>query len=190
MAELRYPRFENIYPSREDAVSKLDGLTRSYAEPVTIRYYGSNGKIYIILAVYKSSRKGDYVISFNESNFSGTTSASDLVYMLVKADDTKTDLEYISEKVLNPRIGDITILTDTTSEIIIKRSYVWSGSSWEVLSSGGAEGTVGNLVLGDSVKTGIDENGNQTLEVNTDGTTLITNEDGSISVGQVNRGTF
>ena len=67
MAELRYPRFNAICSNRNEAIKKLNELTRSYGEPVAIRYYNRENKSCVILAIFKSENKGDYEISYDSN---------------------------------------------------------------------------------------------------------------------------
>ena len=67
MAELRYPRFNTIYSNRDEAIKKLDGLTRSYGEPVAIRYYNTKKDVCVILAIFKGEKKGEYDISYDSN---------------------------------------------------------------------------------------------------------------------------
>lgn len=191
MAELRYPRFNTVYNNREEALKKLNELTRSYGEPVAIRYYNSKKEICIIVAVYKSESLGDYSISYDSN--------ADLIpnaYTVTKDNPNTTDEDLIKTALFGkvPVSNDIVIITDNTLEIPTVKSYIYiaSNDSWKILSSSsGAPGTIGSLVLGDSVATGKDESGQTTLEVKVDGSTLIYDEllDG-ITVKELNGGTF
>lgn len=191
MAELRYPRFNTVYNNREEALKKLNELTRSYGEPVAIRYYNSKKEICIIVAVYKSESIGDYSISYDSN--------ADLIpnaYTVTKDNPDTTDEDLIKTALFGkvPVSNDIVIITDNTLEIPTVKSYIYiaSNDSWKILSSSsGAPGTIGSLVLGDSVVTGKDESGQTTLEVKVDGSTLIYDEllDG-ITVKELNGGTF
>ena len=192
MAELRYPRFNTVYNNRETALGKLNEITRSYGEPVAIRYYNSKREICIIVAVFKSEGRGDYSISYDSN--------ADLIpnaFTITKTDPNQTDEECINSALFgkDPVPSDIVIITDVTIEIPITKSYIYvSSGNWKVLSSGGnsgEDGTIGGLVLGDSVGTGIDENGNTTLEVKVDGSTLTYDEKiGGLTVSHLNGGTF
>lgn len=123
MAELRYPRFNNIYASREDAISKLDNLSRSYAEPVTIRYYNSENKICVILAMYKSDKPGDYVINFDEdTGFSGNISADDLEESFGDSLELIVD-EETGKKVLDIKVDNSTIAKNEDGSLSIKNVY-------------------------------------------------------------------
>lgn len=191
MAELRYPRFNTVYNNREEALKKLNELTRSYGEPVAIRYYNNKREICIIVAVYKSESLGDYSISYDSN--------ADLIpnaYTVTKDNPDTTDEDLIKTALFGkvPVSNDIVIITDNTLEIPTVKSYIYiaSNDSWKILSSSsGAPGTIGSLVLGDSVATGKDESGQTTLEVKVDGSTLIYDEllDG-ITVKELNGGTF
>ena len=111
MAELRYPRFNQIYASREEAIKKLDNLSRSYAEPVTIRYYDENNKICVILAMYKSDSVGDYVINFDESfidSDDGSSSVEDLENNI--GDGLTTEVDESGNKILDVNTDDSTII--------------------------------------------------------------------------------
>ena len=122
MAELRYPRFNNIYASREDAISKLDNLSRSYAEPVTIRYYNSENKICVILAMYKSDKPGDYVINFDEdTGFSGDISADSLEDSF--SDSLELVVDETGKKVLDIKVDNNTITKNEDGSLGIKNVY-------------------------------------------------------------------
>lgn len=194
MAELRYPRFNTIYPKREDAIKKLDELVRSYGEPVAIRYYNSQKEVCVILAIFTGDSKGEYEISY-DSNADLVPS----VYTVTKEDTTQTDEECIDAALFGKApIGyDIVIITDLSLDEPAIRSYIYSSTKgWKILSSGNAgmgsgEGTIGSLVLGDSVTSEVNEQGQSTLEVKTDGVTLVYNEElGGLTVNKISGGTF
>lgn len=192
MAELRYPRFNTIYSDREQALNKLNELTRSYGEPVAIRYYNSKREVCLVVAVYKSDGRGDYSISYDSN--------ADLIpnaITITKTEISQTDEDCITAALFgkSPVPSDIVIITDMTVDTPITRSYIYvSSGSWKNLTSGSSseiEGAVGSLVLGDSVSTGVNEDGNKTLEVKVDGSSLVYDENiGGITVKHLNGGTF
>lgn len=199
MAELRYPRFNTIYSSRNEAIKKLNELVRSYGEPVAIRYYNSTKEVCVILALYVSESKGDYSISYDSNK-----ELNPSVYTSTKTSPSQTDEECIRIALFgkSPVPQDIVIITDQSGEEKSIRSYIYTTSDgWKLLSTGGGNNgsgggeyhpdSVGSLLLGDSVTTGVDEEGNKTLEVKTDGSTIVYNEElGGLTVGTIYGGTF
>lgn len=122
MAELRYPRFNTIYASRDEAIAKLDNLSRSYAEPVTIRYYGEDKKICVILAMYKSDKKGDYVINFDEdTGFSGDIDIEKLGESF--GDSMEIVVDETGKKVLDVKVDNSTITKTEDGSLSITKVY-------------------------------------------------------------------
>ena len=72
MARFQYTRFETIYDNREQAIELLSGLSRLYAETVAVKYYDNLGNICIILGLYKSTAPGDFEISYETKESSGS----------------------------------------------------------------------------------------------------------------------
>ena len=132
MAELRYPRFNAIYSNRDEAIKKLNGLTRSYGEPVAIRYYSSENKTCVILAIFKSEGKGDYEISYDSN-----TELLPNVYTIEKDNSDKTDLEYIdiALKGKQPIERDIVIIESMNNVVV---SYIFTNNNWQILSTSGS----------------------------------------------------
>lgn len=198
MAELRYPRFNKIYSTRQEAIEKLDDLTRAYGEPVAIRYYNRKNEVCVILAIYKGEAKGEYSISY-DSNAELIPS----VYTSIK-DSSITEEECLKNALggKEPVGNDIVIITDASTGIPTLKSYVYSTtqSKWLVLSSGGSSNTpgedgesipVGSLFLGDSLAVGTNDKGESTLEVKTDGTSLAFDEElGGLTIKTVSGGVF
>lgn len=121
MAELRYPRFNTIYASRDEAIAKLDNLSRSYAEPVTIRYYSEDNKICVILAMYKSDKKGDYIINFDEdTDFSG-----DVVEKLEDSfgDSMEIVVDETGKRVLDIKVDNSTITKTEDGSLSVTKVY-------------------------------------------------------------------
>lgn len=130
MAELRYPRFNAIYSNRDEAIKKLNELTRSYGEPVAIRYYNNENKTCVILAIFKSESKGDYEISYDSN-----TELLPNVYTIEKDNSDKTDLEYIdiALKGKQPIEKDIVIIKSMNNVV----SYIFTNNNWQILSTSG-----------------------------------------------------
>ena len=118
MAELRYPRFNTIYNSREEAINKLDNLSRSYGEPVAIRYYSSDKKeVYVILAMYKSDVKGDYVINFDKS------SSSQSIGDLGLGDSLIAETDESGKPILEVNIDDSSLVKGNDGSISVGTVY-------------------------------------------------------------------
>lgn len=144
MAELRYPRFNTIYLSRNEAIKKLDELVRSYGEPVAIKYYNSTREVCVILALYISDSKGDYSISYDSNK-----ELNPSVYTSTKTSTSQTDEECIKIALFgkSPVPQDIVIITDQSGGEKSIRSYIYTPSDdWKLLSAGGL--TVGTIYGG------------------------------------------
>lgn len=187
MAEFKYPRFNTIYPTREEAIEKLDNLTRAYGEPVAIRYYNTSKTVCVLLAIFKSDAKGDYSISY-DSNPETTPK----VYTITKTDSSITDEEYINIALFGktPIDNDIVILTDCSEDIPYTKSYIYTDNKWILLSNQG-NGSIGSLDLGNSLVPIVNEDGSSRLEVKTDNSTISYSEEvGGLTVKKINGGTF
>lgn len=206
MAEFRYPRFTTIYSDREEAVKKLNELTRSYGEPVAIRYYNSKRTICVILAIFKSDRRGDYDISYDSNTelqpsiytitidggntvlsvdlpenyiINGTSNKTKGIF----SGDEKSDMDYINSALSGktPVIGDLVLIKESQAV----RSYIYTKDGWQALFV--SEG----LVLGDSVMFEKNEEGESALEVKTDNSSIIYDEEvGGLTVNKIYGGTF
>lgn len=186
MAELKYPRFNTIYSSREEAINKLNELTRSYGEPVAIRYYNTSKLVCVLLAIFKSEYKGDYEISYDSN--------PDLiakVFNITKNDSSISDEECINNALFGkiPVQGDIVIITDLSDEIPIVKSFIYTEKSWKLLAT--PSGSLSSLNLGDSLVPVINEDGSANLEVKVDNSTIKYDDTtGGLTVGTLNGGTF
>jgi hypothetical protein len=110
LKNFRYSRFEDIYPNRESAIKILNNTTRDYGETVAIRYkYNLNTEV--ILALYMSDTKGDYLIHFDSKN---GTDGDDRNFSITKLNDSESDTESINRAYLGasePLTGDIVFIT-------------------------------------------------------------------------------
>lgn len=92
---------------------------------VTIRYKNGNS-FEVLLALYQSEKKGDYVISFDsavETQNSGKT------YTVIKTNDSDPDI--IALNSINPLERDIAIVKSSSG---IRSFYLYHNSEWESLS--------------------------------------------------------
>lgn len=117
MDKLIFTRFEKVYSSRKRALEKLDSIERYYAEMVAIKYQNGNS-FDVLLALYQSEKKGDYVISFDSAS---TQDSTGKIYSVEGegVEDLKT---------LNPLEKDIAILTSPTTGF--KSFYLYHDSEW------------------------------------------------------------
>lgn len=83
MAKLQYTRFENIFESREIAINKLNEISRNFAEPVMIRYYGTDKNIKTMVALFRSESIGDYVLQYDEEKDGSVTDLEDLINQML-----------------------------------------------------------------------------------------------------------
>lgn len=132
---LRYTRFEKIYSSREEAITKLNNTSRYYAENVAIRYK-SGEKICIMLALYQSTTKGDYTINYDSGGNSsgGSSIGSGAVKEVTRRNATETDLDALNRAYFGstPGEGDMVIINTRGTDY--KAVYFYHGSSWICLS--------------------------------------------------------
>lgn len=132
---LRYTRFEKIYSSREEAITKLNNTSRYYAENVAIRYK-SGEKIYIMLALYQSTTKGDYTINYDSGGNSsgGGSIGSGAVKEVTRRNATETDLDALNRAYFGstPGEGDMVIINTRGTDY--KAVYFYHGNSWICLS--------------------------------------------------------
>ena len=170
MNKLRYTRFNNIYDSRASAIQKLDSTARYYAENVCIRYKDSNKKIQIMLALYRSTSRGDYNINFDSGNPSGGDPGTHV--QRVKRLPGETDKECLGRIYFDrePDLFDVVIIISDDSDDDI---YIWTGSIWISLNQN-------VTIYGDTTTTAattswIDDDGDYHIAVNIplDGETLI-----------------
>lgn len=132
---LRYTRFEKIYSSREEAITKLNNTSRYYAENVAIRYK-SGEKVCIMLALYQSTTKGDYTINYDSGGNSsgGGSIGSGAVKEVTRRNATETDLDALNRAYFGstPGEGDMVIINTRGTDY--KAVYFYHGSSWICLS--------------------------------------------------------
>lgn len=116
MDKLIFTRFERVYSSRKRALEKLDSINRYYAEMVAIKY--QNGSSFdVLLALYQSEKKGDYVISFDSAS---ETQTSGKIYTVEGEDEEAL-------KTLNPLEKDIAILKTPSG---VKSFYLYHDREW------------------------------------------------------------
>lgn len=186
MAELKYPRFNTIYATRDEALSKLNDLTRSYGEPVAIRYYNNTKKICVLLAIFKSELKGDYEISYDSN-----PEMTPRVYTVIKVDTDISDVECINAALFGktPIQNDIVILTDSSETVSVVRSYIFVEGSWTLLAT--PTGAMSSVDIGSSLLPVKNEDGSVSLEVKVDNSTITYDEaTGGLTVNKLNGGTF
>lgn len=186
MAELKYPRFNTIYATREEALVKLKELSRSYGEPVAIRYYNSKKYICVILAIYKSEAVGDFEISY-DSNPEMQSS----VYSVTKSNSDMSDKDCIDAALFGktPILGDIIVITDISEEITIAKSYIFTDGIWKLLST--PSGSLSSLNVGNSLVPVVKEDGSTDLEVRVDNNSIKYDDAvGGLTVSVLNGGTF
>ena len=113
MARFQYTRFETIYDNREQAIELLSGLSRLYAETVAVKYYDSLGNICIILGLYKSTAPGDFEISYETKESSGSLPR----VFTVKRVDNQSNAECINIALFGetPINRDIVIITESNN---------------------------------------------------------------------------
>lgn len=187
MAELKYPRFNTIYNSREEALIKLKEISRSYGEPVTIRYYNNDKTVCIILAIYKSELIGDFEISYDSN-----PELQPKVYSISKNNPDISDIDYINSALSGkiPVIGDIVIITDICGELPITKSFIYTnGDIWKLLTT--PSGSISSLDIGNTLTPVVKEDGSVDLEVKVDNSTIKYDDSiGGLTVGILNGGTF
>lgn len=137
-------RVEKIYSSRKEAIEKLDELEMEFSELVTIRYswdnkclcHSGNDSVEVILACYKSSKKGDYFI-VSESSIS-VSSLTPTTYFGVLVEGQK-----IEEAIVATLFGevpverDIIVLTDKETEGT--KSLIYLSGKWIELGNNGKD---------------------------------------------------
>ncbi len=131
---LRYTRFEKIYSSREEAITKLNNTSRYYAENVAVRYK-SGDKIDIILALFLSTTKGDYIINYDSGGSSGGGSiGSGSVKEITRKNSEETDIDALNRAYFGstPGNGDMVIISTKGSDY--KAVYFYSTGTWTCLS--------------------------------------------------------
>lgn len=188
MAKFQFPRFETIYENREQVIEVLSGLSRSYAEPVAIRYNNS-GDIYILIAVFKSSSVGDYDIVHE----SGLSSGGSEIYT-VKRSDNQTDEECINTALFGelPNKGDIVIITEGFKRVT---SYIYNGTQWILLSTtgdgSGGSGVSFGIKDTETVNMDLSSTGTLSAKVNIDNESLVYDPEVlAIRVNKIYGGTF
>lgn len=185
MDKLRYTRFNNIYESRAAAIKCLDSTSRYYAENVCIRYW-DDGKIQIMLALYRSTSRGDYSINF-DSGASTSKDGGNHVQRVHRLEG-ETDKECLGRLYFDrtPDLFDVVIIVSENEDDDI---YIWTGSVWISLKKD-------ITILGDTTATAtvsskVDDNGDYHISVDLplDGESLTVNtETGMICVNVIDGG--
>ena len=167
----RYTRFEKTYSSREEAIKKLNNTSRYYAENIAIKY--KNGDSFdIILALFRSTTKGDYSINFDSGSPAGSGTATGRTYDVIKRSPEETDQECINRVYFDkdPEERDLVVIYNSKGD---PSTYLYHGGLWISLTH--------NLVLNpintSTLKLSIDkdeETGDYTVygEVPIDGSSL------------------
>ena len=185
MAEIIYPRFNTIYATREVALAKLSELSRSYGEPVAIRYYNNSKTICVILAIFKSAITGDFEISYDSN-----PELKSKVYNVTKENPSLTDEDTINSVLFGktPIIGDVVIIFEATNSLT--KSYIYTDDKeWKLLST--PYGPLSTTKIGDTLVSVVNEDGTSDLEVKLDNSTIVYNKDkGGLTVNIINGGTF
>lgn len=138
---LQFNRFNNIYPTRESSISLLNSLSRSYSEGITVRYI-ENNELNIILALYKSSEKGDYEIIYESGEKDIETSFR--IFKVTRQYEGQSDLECINVALFgqDPIDRDMVIITSVSGNTSI--TYIYFNSDWIRIGSDGSELNVKN----------------------------------------------
>lgn len=186
MNKLRYTRFNNIYESRAAAIKRLDDTSRYYAENVCIRYW-DKGKIQIMLALYRSTSRGDYDINFDSGNPSGG-GGSDTHVQRVHRLPGETDKECLGRIYFDrtPDLFDVVIIVSDDKDDDI---YIWTGSIWISLKENIT--IYGETTVTAATSAWVDDNGDYHVAVNLplDGESITVNPDtGLICVGVIDGG--
>lgn len=142
MANLQFTRIKKIFPSREDAIKRLDELSRTYAESVAVMYYSPNKSEELILSIYKSEEKGDYYIIHD------TYSAKNngfRVFRVKKTSEDQSDSECINIALFgeDPKNYDMVNITSFDGGSVT--SYIYYEGSWSILGIGTDTG-ISNLI--------------------------------------------
>lgn len=191
MARFQYTRFETIYDNREQAIELLSGLSRLYAETVAVKYYDSLGNICIILGLYKSTAPGDFEISYETKESSGSLPR----VFTVKRVDNQSNAECINIALFGetPINRDIVIITESNNVSVT--SLIYYKGEWELLSSpgiGGSGSVVVNIEAEDTDTINMNyKDGKISANVNLDEASLIYDpEISGIRVNKIYGGTF
>lgn len=192
MARFQYTRFETIYDNREQAIELLSGLSRLYAETVAVKYYDNLGNICIILGLYKSTVPGDFEISYETRESSGSFPR----VFTVKRTGSQSNLDCINVALFGevPINRDIVIITEIDNLSVT--SLIYYKGEWELLSTPGAGGNVNpgvtniEAVNTDTVNMEY-KDGKISAKVNLDESSLVYDPEVSgIRVNKIYGGTF
>lgn len=195
MSKLLFTRFTKIAANREEAINKLDNLSRYYAENVAIRYY-KDGEIQVILALYNSEAKGDYKINFDSGAdpVSGDTIVNPGV-RVVRATRIigETNLQCVNRVYGDtvPLKGDMAIIHNSISDTDTLMVYVDEG--WTEIESANGQTvlSVTDTETIDLTVTKVDtSNFNIKADVPIDRETIGLNSGGKISVIEIDGGTL
>lgn len=136
MAKLQYTRYEVICSTREEALEKLRSLSRSYAEPVAIRYKAPNNDVYTIVAIYQSTSPGDFEITYETGSM-----GLGRVFKITRTRSTQTDQELIVAAMFGEVAQPLDIVIIEEKSSASSTSYVYYNSEWNMLWQGAASET-------------------------------------------------
>lgn len=188
--KFRYTRFEKIYRNRDEAIKKLNGTSRYYAENVAIRYTGAN-RVETMLAIYNSENKGDYHINFDSgsgSSGSGSGGGSGRIFDMTRKLG-ESDREVLDRALFDygePQEWDLVIIHSVGEGDV---SYLHHSGTWICLTQ--------NLVLTPKDSPTVHLTVTRDLELGAyfiqaevpiDESSLVLSEDGKLQVGTIDCG--
>lgn len=156
MADLRFSKIEEIFSSREDAIRKLDSIKAPYSTGVIIRYTTKHRVkvqgdlcvehmglveeiVHIILAIWKSGERGDYVIVSDSSTKEPKKDRPFKVYSSVlKEDGCKEEAIAAALFGEKPNECDFLILSNPEGDNV--ESYIFWKGRWKLVSGGNSAG--------------------------------------------------
>lgn len=152
MANLQFTRVKEVFSTREEAINKLDGLCRTYAEGVVVKYLSpcvdecGNRIERMIFAIYRSSEKGDYEIVY-DTDPSNMNSGGLRVFKARKQKEDQTDLECINVALFGetPKNGDIVTITSYDGSSIV--SYIYYEDDWVCIGLGDGSSGGGSSIV-------------------------------------------
>lgn len=84
MAKIQYTRFEEIFRTREIAINNLNSISRNFAEPVMVKYYGDKDrKVKTLVALYRSNVAGDYVLQYDEERDGSVSDLEEIINQML-----------------------------------------------------------------------------------------------------------
>lgn len=199
MANLQFTRIKKVFSSRDLAISRLKELSRTYAEGVVVTYNPDNNKNEeeLILAIYKSEEKGDFVIAFDSS--SAYTNGF-RVFRVKKTSESQSDLEAINTALFGDTPMNYDIITIISFDENTVTSYIYYNDNWNILGKGGGNNSsvsIGNLTVSDSdtIKLTLESTSTDIkslkADVKLDNMSLVYDDEvGGIRVNKIYGGTF